>query len=117
MTAAFRIGRNGMLSLHASRPRPRGACQSLLSRDASLLAMAARGRAALSSASYQASYTLWKTFAGVNRRSAASRSSGPCLAWTTRTISDPVAGKSARLRKHAMTGMVGVESGVGLVGA
>ena len=46
-----------------------------------------------------------------------SRSSGPCLSWTLRIISRPVAGKSARLRKHAMTGMVGVESGVGLVRA
>jgi hypothetical protein len=91
--------------------------QSLLSRDASLLATAARGRAALSSMSYQTSYTLWNTFARVNRRSAASRCSGPCLAWIIRMISAPVAGKSARLRKHAMAGTVGVKSGAGLVRA
>jgi hypothetical protein len=88
-----------------------------LCRDASLLATAARGRVAPSSVSYQTSYTLWNTFARVNRCSAASRCSGPCLAWTTRMISVPVAGKSAGLRNSAMTGTVGVESDAGCVRA
>jgi hypothetical protein len=78
------------------------AFQSLRNPPASALATAVR-RAALSSVSIHASYTLWNVFAGVNRCSAVTRRSGPPLAWTSLTIAAPVAGKSVGCRKLEMT--------------